>query len=296
MTEKSGVRVRNAAAFGCLTLFAVLGATAGAAGATNAPATTAATSATPTAGRAFVGDAPQAGPRGEAADGSESVVVDTTTYPARAVGTLTFVQGGEAGACTGFMIDANTVLTAAHCVHQGGGDVDSAWSTDLVFNPGQNGETTPYRTCNGTGAHAPDGWLVDGLEASDYGVVQLDCNIGRRVGWFGLTLSGQGNGLVGRLAQVRSYPTDLAGQQDAARGRIRATNPKMLFHDAPTAPGSDGAPVFAWSAGCGGPCAMGVQASDAHGSTATDHGRFAHGPRFNERRFSLLLDWADENN
>lgn len=249
----------------------------------------------PAPGRAFVGDAPQAGPSGEAADGAESVVTTTTDYPARAVGTLTFVQGGVPGSCTGFLIDRNTVLTAGHCVHQGGGDVSAAWSTDLVFTPGRNGATTPYQSCNGTEAIAPDPWRVDGAEASDFGVVQLDCHIGRRVGWFGLTLSGRGTGLVNQVAHVRTYPSDLAGVQWQGRGRVTATNPKVLFHNAHTGLDGDGGPVYSWSAACGGPCAMGVQARDPHGSTGSSHGRFAHGPRFNLHRFSLVLDWANDN-
>lgn len=245
----------------------------------------------PPPGQAFSGT--EAG--GVADAGGELVVSDTTEYPARAVGSLTFTLDGTPGTCTAFLVDQNSVVTAAHCVHDGTGISPDAWSTGLVFDPGHDGATTPYRTCNGVAAHAPVGWRVDADERLDYAVVQLDCpHIGRRVGWFGLWLSGTGQGLDGLTVKVRGYPGDLAGSQWRGGGHITSTTPRLVFHNASTRGDSDGGPVYVANTACGGPCAVAVQADEPHGTSGV-HARRTHGPRFTSSPFTQILRWAAEN-
>ena len=52
----------------------------------------------------------------------ERVVAGTLRYPARAVGTLDVTLHGTPRRCTAFLVDANSVVTAAHCIHDGSGD------------------------------------------------------------------------------------------------------------------------------------------------------------------------------
>lgn len=47
-------------------------------------------------------------------------------HPERAIGLLTF----NGGSCTGWLINANTVATAGHCVHQGNG---GSFRTNVVY-------------------------------------------------------------------------------------------------------------------------------------------------------------------
>lgn len=224
--------------------------------------------------------------------GPELVVGDTTAYPARAVGTLDATLDGDPVRCAAFLIDKNSVLTAAHCVHDGSGDVPDAWATATVFDPGHDGATTPYRTCAATGAHAPYGWRTAADERVDYAVVQLDCGIGRRVDWFGLWLSGRGDDVLGDEVRVRGYPADLAGHQWRGGGRVTTTTPKQVFHNARTR-GTAGGPVYVSTPACGGPCAILVQADEAHGTGI--HASGPHGPRFTRARFGQVLAWAAEN-
>ncbi len=251
--------------------------------ATAAPA--AAASAPPTRGHAFAGTEPA----------GERVVGDTTAYPARAVGTLDTVLGGEPVRCAAFLIDRNSVLTAAHCVHDGSGDTPDAWATAATFDPGHDAGTTPFRTCAGTGGQAPFGWRRAADERVDYAVVHLDCGIGRRVGWFGLWLSGKGEDLVGREVRVRGYPADLGGSQWRGGGRVTGVTPRLVFHNARTSGDvAGGGPVYVSSTACGGPCAVAVQADEPHGGVGV-HGRAAHGPRLTVGRFGQILAWAAEN-
>lgn len=244
----------------------------------------------PTRGRAFAGNAAGGGGGSD----QEQVVADTIEYPARAVGTLTFTQAGSPGTCTAFLVDKNSLLTAAHCVHGGSGDTPDAWSTGIVFDPGHNGTATPYRTCNGVEAHAPDAWRTGGDERVDYAVVQLDCGIGRQVGWFGLWLSGRGNDLDGLGVKVRGYPDDLAGTQWRGGGRVTGTTPRLVFHNARTRGDADGGPVYVATPASGGPCALTVQADEPHGGAGV-HAGGPHGPRFTQEPFAQILGWAAEN-
>lgn len=244
----------------------------------------------PTRGAAFAGTA-----AGRDRDGGhELVVADTTAYPARAVGALTFNRNSSPGACAAFLVDENSVVTAAHCVHDGDGETPDGWSTDIVFGPGRDGTSTPYGTCNGVAANAPYRWRTGADERFDYAVVQLDCGIGRRVGWFGLWLSGRGNDLDGLEVKVRGYPDDLAGAQWRGGGRVTGTTPHVVFHNARTRGDSDGGPVYVATPACGGPCAVAVQADEPHGGLGA-HAASPHGPRFTLSRFTQILDWAAEN-
>ncbi len=92
-------------------------------------------------------------PGTEAAEGAaESVIgVDgrfwlrdrTTVYPNAAIGRIDFRQGGHSYWCTGTLIDADTVLTAGHCVHDGLSGADG-WSTSVRFAPGAQGNQAPF--------------------------------------------------------------------------------------------------------------------------------------------------------
>jgi len=238
----------------------------------------------PTRGRAFAGVEPA----------GERVVGDTTAYPARAVGTLDTVLAGEPVRCAAFLIDRNSVLTAAHCMHDGTGDTPDAWATAATFDPGHDDGVTPYRTCAGTGGRAPFGWRSAADERVDYAVVHLDCGIGRRVGWFGLWLSGRGTDLLGREVRVRGYPATLGSSQWRGGGRVTDLTPRLVFHNARTNGDAAGGPVYVSSTACGGPCAVAVQADEPHGTTGV-HARAPHGPRLTLGRFSQILAWAAEN-
>lgn len=84
-------------------------------------------------------------------------VADTTVPPAGAIGRLTFSQRGSSFFCTAFLISADTVATAGHCVHDG-----LAGATD-----GQSGSTVlQLRRCRGAAGAcvvAAHGYGVHGL-------------------------------------------------------------------------------------------------------------------------------------
>ncbi|MCB1018244.1 MAG: trypsin-like peptidase domain-containing protein [Acidimicrobiales bacterium] len=237
---------------------------------------------TPARGRAYPGVEP------------ERVVAGTLRYPARAVGTLDVTLHGTPRRCTAFLVDANSVVTAAHCIHDGSGDTGAAWASSATFQAGHDAGAAPWGTCAATDGHAPWGWRTEADERVDYAVVQLDCDIGVRVGWFGLWLSGRGGDLRNQKVYVRGYPDDLAGSQWRGGGRVTGLTPRLVFANARTNGGVDGAPTYFSSAACGGPCAVAVSSTEPHGGAGV-HAATPHGPRFTLGRFQQILAWAAEN-
>src|SRR4051812_28625996 len=98
-----------------------------------------------------------ASPNPESVIGTDTrtLVSPTTTYPASATALISF----SAGRCTGWLINANTVVTAGHCVHPGGGGSFYPTSSYLIY-PGRNGTSSPYGSCTARWLASVNGWTV----------------------------------------------------------------------------------------------------------------------------------------
>jgi hypothetical protein len=94
---------------------------------------------------------------GSSASYSSFELTDTTSFPNRVHGKVFFTKPGVGNfVCSGTVVDAgnrSTVITAGHCVHDGGN-----WSTNFAFAPG-------YRNLNGAG-NAPYGVWAASDEAA----------------------------------------------------------------------------------------------------------------------------------
>lgn len=219
----------------------------------------------------------------------------TTNFPARAIGQI---EGTDdlAGSytCTGWLIDANTILTAGHCVYPPD-TVPGNLAETTEFFPGRDGTTDPYGSCFGTQAFAPTAWTQDYNEYNDWAVVHLDCSIGDTVGWFGFFSVGGKRALRHLPARVQGYPGDMAfGTMWGMGDRIEASQKKMVFYDIDTFGGQSGSPVYYNLSECGGPCGMAIHAyGNNHGSGP--HVPYNHAPRITNPRFGLISDFADDN-
>jgi len=213
----------------------------------------------------------------------------TTEFPSSAIGLLTLEQGGNFFQCSGFLIDANTVLTAGHCVDEGG--PGGARSTQLLFTPGQNGGQAPVGSCGATAAVPSPGWEAVGNEEEDWGLVQLDCLIGELVGWFGLA----GVDPTGLPVHVRGYPGDRPyGTMWDGTGTVDQVVGTQAFYPNDTFGGMSGSPVFADLPACGGPCAVAVHGYGLHGVTAP-HSTLNHGVVLDAARVAEIAVLAAAN-
>lgn len=207
-------------------------------------------------------------------------------YPERAIGLLTFNQGGGSFICTGWLINATTVATAGHCVHTGG--PGGSWSTNVRFYPARNGASSPYGSCTAKRLNSVTGWTNSGLEMYDYGTVKLNCSIGNSTGWFGFFW--QTATLNGLPVQVSGYPGDKpSGTQWSTSGDIEVSETAKVRYKNDTAGGQSGGPVFQTDrvgAYCTGAC---VNTIHAYGSSG---GRNS-GTRINQGVYNNLINWRN---
>jgi glutamyl endopeptidase len=216
-------------------------------------------------------------------------VTNTTDYPNRAIGQVTFFQGGSSYICTGYLIDPNTVATSGHCVNQGGqGALPTAWSTGVAFSPARNGGSYPFGSCGATNLVTTQGWLDGPNEYYDLGFIQLDCTIGTDLGWFGVFAAADVD-LLNQPETIRGYPGDKGGTTMwTMDDQVRALESLMVYYQSDTAGGQSGSPVYRTSpADCVGYCAMGTHGYGTHGFSP--HNANNHAPRITADRFDEFL-------
>lgn len=207
-------------------------------------------------------------------------ITNTTSYPYTAIVQISFTQGGSTYGCTGWMINANTVATAGHCVFDNG-----AWSTNVVVYPGRNGSSTPYGSCGYTRLYSVTGWTSSRNPEYDYGAIKLNCSIGDSTGWFGYRW--QSASLTGEPTYLAGYPCDkpypTMWRHD---DQVRVTETRRLYYANDTYGCQSGAPV--WNNG--GSCSTCGIAIHAYGVGSNGYNG---GTRITQEVFNNLTSWKN---
>ncbi|MEV0647013.1 trypsin-like serine protease [Phytomonospora sp. NPDC050363] len=211
-------------------------------------------------------------------------------YPASSTVFFTRTVGASVNRwCTGWLINANTVITAGHCVHTGGSG--GSWYSAASFTawPGRFGASTPFGSCSVSQVHSVSGWTVSNNPEYDYGAMKLNCSVGNTTGTFGFMW--QSASLDGTATYNRGYSQDKAfGEQWASYDQIRASQVRRLFYQHDTEGGNSGGPVYTYSnTNCGGPCGVAVHAYGTGGGApgATNNS----GTRITEGVFNNFIYW-----
>ncbi|HEX6290970.1 MAG TPA: serine protease [Herpetosiphonaceae bacterium] len=203
-------------------------------------------------------------------------ITNTTVYPYRAIAKITSSIGG----CTGWLINANTVATAGHCIYGSGG-----WATNVVVYPGRNGTSTPYGSCGYTRLYSVSGWTTSRSPEYDYGAIKLNCSIGNTTGYFGYRWSSAS--LTGQPSYISGYPGDKpSGTQWRSDDSIRITETRRLFYANDTYGGHSGSPVWNNGASCS-TCGIAIHAYGV-GSNG-----YNGGTRITEAVFNNLTTWKN---
>lgn len=168
---------------------------------------------------------------GERSFGMMTRVGDTTLAPWRMNCKLAMrvvAQDGTSGwfVCSGSMIDARTVITAAHCLYTheavfGSDNVERpvyAYAAEVYVIPGWDGSSSvipPTRNVNAathgyakaTSLSATTGYIEDEDWDYDIGIVTLDRPVGMLTGWYGVSWGYSCSTITSRVYNYAGYPS-----------------------------------------------------------------------------------------
>jgi glutamyl endopeptidase len=164
-------------------------------------------------------------------------LTDTTAYPNSAI---VYISKGGKPYCTGWMISADTLVTAGHCVYS---YERQEWTSGLEFSPGANGPERPFETATATQKWTDVAWVKNNDPRLDWGLVKLDKPLGDRTGWFGLTWRSEDYKDIG--VELRGYPYDKApGELWGMGGTVTESRGNQLCYLMDTFPAQSGSPLY----------------------------------------------------
>lgn len=170
------------------------------------------------------------------------VITDTSVYPFSCIAYMkVHMRCGCSSTSTGFMVGPKTLLTASHCLvctdhHQSADRIDFyfGYKNDNYYFL-KYSEPTQYWY----GTDFPNGYTRE-AEQWDYGLVQMNWNVGDQTGWFGIaSLSDE---------DLSEYGYNLAGYRNgvlkADYGWVSNLTEYNFDHNADTESGYSGCPLF----------------------------------------------------
>ena len=177
-------------------------------------------------------------PWGDRNFGTMSVASSPTTFPANVNCRLTMTFTDSTGAqfnttCSGTFIDAETVLTAAHCVYYGvrNGLTVNGLADAILVRPATHQGVDNLGSCNATWVGAATGY-TDAAEGNAWGdfdwdvaAIAVDRATGMLTGWHGIAWDGDCNWIEDQTYFNFAYPGwFMCGGTDAAGNPIHHGN------------------------------------------------------------------------
>lgn len=212
--------------------------------------------------------------------------VDGIRWPYRAI--VRVEIGKPSNSCTGWMANANTVITAAHCLSSSSAG-QHMWASGITIHPAVafKGECQPVRI------FVPTGWRAGRGRSFDYGAIKLSCNLGNTTGWFGFAPANPAAGAG--LFSIVGYDLGGGPLMDGSpcapcgmRGRVRAVSGRVVYHELDTRPGMSGAPIYS------GDRVVAIHVTDRRDATAGDPQSgysYNSGPAITSRIYANLIAW-----
>lgn len=154
---------------------------------------------------------------------------------------------------SGFMIGPNAVATCGHMLCNNGYGSDNSswdWIKSAKVTPAMNSGTNPepYGTANSTYFICGGSWAKDLDRSDDWGIIELDSNIGYSVGWLGLQY--QSGSYTGDNIRVNGYPGIERTQKDLymSYGTVSDSESKLLYSRSNyVSEGDSGGPCYIYS-------------------------------------------------
>lgn len=165
----------------------------------------------------------------------------TTRYPWRAMTKLymTFPNRRKY-MCSGALVSAKYVLTAAHCVYS---QKYGGYATKIEVVPGLSGTYKPYGSAFATNTRTYANWTTSKDSNYDIALLTLDRPIGHSTGWLSYAYYPT---LDGVTANIAGYPFD---KDDSLKlyyhyGSITGLTAQRVSYTTDTESGQSGSPVY----------------------------------------------------
>lgn len=176
-------------------------------------------------------------------------VTNTQVNPYKKIALIQFTDGV---ACTGWLSDANTVVTAGHCILSASSP--RVERTVARVSPARNDfayDPYPYGTCKQRRRSAVHDWWRNGKSLSyDVGAIFLNCSVGNTTGWFQYpqvkrTLTGEGSRYSGYPGDKRDRNGGKWAQyRSSGKVRYRYPGENVINTSNYATGGQSGGPVF----------------------------------------------------
>lgn len=153
------------------------------------------------------------------------------------------LPSGEPSVGTGWVIGPRTIITAAHCVYDGG------WIQPIHVKPG--GDNSGFNTVPAVHSDVTRAWLEERgneRQKSDIGVIYVGDPFEAPI--TPLNYAVYSDAQLRRISpgrlSVAGFPANPFGSFLVDRGDLTAFNPPFLHYNAETSDGQSGAPVIHW--------------------------------------------------
>lgn len=154
------------------------------------------------------------------------------------------------------MIGTNAVATAGHIVYKRGEPDGDFFVGNATIVPAHNSNANshPYGAAYATHFYCGGGWAYNGDRSDDWGIIELDTNIGNKTGWLGLRW--QSTPYKDKAVFVNGYPTVVNGKENLSP----ATGDRDQYYRYGTVTASlqtnmlESIDMFASGGDSGGPC------------------------------------------
>jgi V8-like Glu-specific endopeptidase len=184
--------------------------------------------------------------------------LSTTSYPWRAMGAI-LPPGSNTSNCSGSLIGPRHLLTAGHCIHQGGGGPDAGWFPNRKVAPGQSGiGNFPNGLKNHAWYFSVVGWFDWADPAYDYAMIVLqDLDSTAHLGWLGWRSSDHDGefwtfGYPAWWQTCAASPSANGLCNNYLYGDDNTASPilsKQIGHKADTQGGQSGSPMYKYNGG-----------------------------------------------
>ncbi|MBO5380295.1 MAG: trypsin-like serine protease [Clostridia bacterium] len=150
---------------------------------------------------------------------------------------------GSTGLGTAWMIYKDLAVTAGHCMYS---SANGGWAESIKIWPGKDGYgfwNNPYGTAKSSALHTASQWVESEDWEYDWGIIELDENIGEDTGWFGIGWSS--NDMTGTNVTISGYPGEERYHQYKMSGKITKSEAlKIYYNTIDTTGGQSGSPIY----------------------------------------------------